>query len=571
MLYSTLKQEHPDFCGGLYEELGDFYEGGHRLLCNAKKYLPKYPNEAGPVHEYRVKNLSYVNHLGQIVDYYVANLFAVEPVVTPPSDAEKESSVGSAPVDENFYTAFGNDADRKGTPFAKLARASFAELLLKRQCLVAVDLPAADPTQPKPETRADEEKMGADRAYLVAVPVEMLTDWSLDEVTGEYDWAKLRRQYDPSEQPEDKRGFLVDEFKLWRNDNGTIRWELYRTPPFKPDAPPSDGLDIPLHSEGVTTFKRIPLVRAELPAGLWVGNKLLSLAREHFRRRSMLMSAEDRSLVAIPWIKLGPEIPAVHDALPSDTGQGGAASAAAAGPVSQFRSRGWTTLTDKDDIGFAEPEGKCYELTNRQLGELVDEMHRTVHQMAQSVGNTTKALGRSGKSKQQDKGATEVVLGAYGSLVRDWCAQIYGFISDARGEKVEWVAHGLDEYNLSDRDAVLKEAEKVELICEAIPSPTFKKHFKMQVALQLMGDLPPSVQDEIRDELEEAVDEAEDEAKQMHEAMLEAAANPPQPPQDAGTGSPAPPGQPPPAKGKGPGWAARVGKGMGKPKPAEGA
>jgi hypothetical protein len=259
----------------------------------------------------------------------------------------------------------------------------------------------------------------------------------------------------------------------------------------------------------VTTFRRIPLLPLEMPPGLWVGNKLGCLAREHFQRRSALNAAENKSLFAIPFIKLGPEISAPGEALPSEAQQN---PNRGRDPRGEFNRRGYVVLGKDDDIGFAEPDGKAYELVERQLEKLVDEMFRVVHQMAASVSATTTALGRAAASKVEDRNATEVVLGAYGALVRDFAKRVYDCIGTARSEHVVWTPHGLDKFELEDRDGIVKEALAVDSI--AIPSPTFKKMYKTKLAFALLGNVPPETQDVIKGEIEDGV-EAEAELRDV--------------------------------------------------------
>ena len=166
----------------------------------------------------------------------------------------------------------------------------------------------------------------------------------------------------------------------------------------------------------------------------------------------------------------------------------------------EFNRKGYVVLGKDDDIGFAEPGGAAYELVDKQLEKLVDEMFRVVHQMASSVSATKQALARAAASKAEDRRATEIVLAAYGALVRDFAKRIYDCLSAARGEDVVWTVHGLDKFELEDRDGIVKEALSLDAI--AIPSPTFRKTYKTKIALALVGNVPPETQDVIREEIE---------------------------------------------------------------------
>jgi hypothetical protein len=121
--------------------------------------------------------------------------------------------------------------------------------------------------------------------------------------------------------------------------------------------------------------------------------------------------------------------------------------------------------------------------------------------MAASLSSST-ALARSGVSKALDLEATMVTLRAYGALLRDLAARTYELLSDARGERVDWVAHGLDRFEAYDRATTLQEALQSANL--PVASPTFRTEYQTRLALALLPGLPPEVQATVRREIEEA-------------------------------------------------------------------
>ena len=502
MNYGTLRQRNPAYTESRWEELEDLYVGGYPLVEKASRYLPRFVGENRERYAERLSAASYVNYIGQIADYFVANLFDQELTVTPASDAKDTSTPGTEPVDDGFWQAFAHDADLRGTPLAKLLRQVFTTALVKGKGLVAQDLPAAPSS--KLASRADEDAAGAARGYAFEVSPEQLLDWETTD-TGTFAWAVLHRSVMRRASPAERRDRVVEEFKVWLQDSEFARWELYRTKAHKPNESPKDEEELTLAASGTTTFRCVPLFELAMPAGLWVGNKLGVLAREHFQRRSALNAAQNKSLFAIPYVKLGPEVTAPGDAMPSEAQQN---PHRGRDPRGEFNRKGYVVLGKDDHIGFAEPDGHAYALVDGQLEKLVDEMFRIVHQMAASVAATKTALGRAGVSKAEDRRATEIVLTAYGALVRDFAKRLYDCLSAARGETVIWTPHGLDKFELEDRDGILKEALAVDAI--AIPSPTFRKVYKTKLAYALVGNVPPETQEVIRDESERFVDREDD-------------------------------------------------------------
>tara|TARA_B100001123_G_scaffold418658_1_gene522926 strand:+ start:796 stop:2505 length:1710 start_codon:yes stop_codon:yes gene_type:complete len=497
VLFSILNQRNPDYRARTWQELELLYRGGYDLtLREVEAFLPRHIGEHVERYAERVRSASYVPYFAQICDYFAAALFSHRLSITPGD--EKQSAPDMAPYDE-----FAEDCDLKGHTLDRCLRDVFVDALVFGKGLIAVDFPQLDAEM---VSRADEDRAGLGIPYAYQVPVEQLIDWEYAD-DGTYKWAILKREVISRESPTAARDKCHFEFMVWQRDGEFARWELYRTEPrpLRAHMQRDPKEDVPLVADGVTSFRRVPIVTLHMPSGLWVGNKVGPLAKEHFRRRSALVAAEAKSLFSIPYVKLGPEIGGVGDPLPSEAQQN---PWRGRDPRLQLENKGYMVLGAGDDIGFAEPNGHAYELVDKQVGDLVDEMFRIVHQMAFSVSSTSSSLGRSGLSKSEDRRATETVLAAFGELVRDFAVRLYDTVAEARGDDVYWQAHGLDNFKIWDRDELLREGVEVDRV--NIPSPTFKRLYKGEIALRILGDVTPDVAQTIRDEIEAAQDDIAD-------------------------------------------------------------
>jgi hypothetical protein len=366
---------------------------------------------------------------------------------------------------------------------------------VKGRGILACDFPAA--TAPV-VTRADEEAAGLARGYAFPIEVEHLIDWEKDD-HGRFTWCVLRREVERRSSVFVKRARAV-AYKVWVMGPEFAEWAIYEDS--EPDKKDVKGREIPLVAEGKTQFRRIPILELEVPEGLWVGNKIGPLAREHYQRRSLLVSAENHSMVAIPVAKLGPEFGAAGGEMPSEAQQN---PHRGDDPVRQFETHGFLKIGAGDSFDFVAPDGGAYQVVDEQLAALVDEMFRVVHQMAASVSSTANAVGRSGDSKAEDRNATEIILTAYGSLVRDFAQTLYETLSEARGEDVEWQPHGLDKFRLTDKAALLEEA--LALASITIPSKTWRRMKLKELALGMLENVEPAVQAVITAELDSASDD----------------------------------------------------------------
>jgi len=549
--YATLTQKHPDYDDKRYGRIEELYEGGWRIQRKAKDYLPKLAFEHGRPYTNRIDTASYQPFFGQILDQFVADLFAQPLTIVPAGDAKDPNTPGEYP-DEEFYANLAKNIDGEGMILVDLARDLLTTALKHRCAYAMVDAPvdADDP----PANLDEEEKRGLRRFYAYEVPPSQVRDWLLD-ANGAFQWVVLSTREQERQTPLDTRDTVRETFTIWTiGDDGYARWARYGCE-YKVSEPPQGERMVTLQDEGSTSFDRIPLLRLELPRGLWVGNKIGPQAIEHWRRRSALIGAEARSCVAIPVVARGAEMPAAGEGLSetqTDPNRGH-------DPEKRFERDGFVTLGAGDKLYFAEPEGKAYEIIDKQLDGLREAMYAVNHQMAASVKPTHAALGRSGLSKQKDQEATARVLSALGHFVREFFLRLYDTISRARGEDVVWVAHGLDSYEVDDREQILEESLQLQAV--AVPSKTFRIEHAYRLVQKLVPNLPPQTLATIRDEIVGGI-EAEQEIRTLtQEAQrdaIEGGGDDAKDDPDAEAGSPKQPG-----KGGNEGPASVGGKGEG--------
>lgn len=519
LTYGVLARTHEEYDAELWRKIRLFYEGGFELLKHADEFLVRVPNEPPERYEYRVKTASYICYFGQVIDYLVGALFHEDLQVVAAGDARKGEPIGPIP-DETFYKTFANDADRRGTPLAAIAAQAVTTALLCKRAWIAVDLPEFDSTLELPN-RAAEDALGVNRAYAFEAPPEEVLNWHRN-ADGKLLWLVTRwREIDRSD-PFAKVEEYRERFKVWLRSANGASWLTFETEPHK-----LEGNDVPCKEEplalidqGTTSFREIPFVELELPAGLWAGNKIGPLALEHFRARSDLRGSLGRSLVEIPFVKLGPEIPGIGEALPAQKAQH---PNRGDDPIAQYERKGYMVLGDKDELGFAGPSGKGFEVAQQSLDNLREEIYRTVTAMALSLPNTAATVGRSGESKREDRSATEIVLEAIGKLVRRAAVRVYDVVAGGRGEKFVWTAQGLSTFNVAARGELVDEAERVFAL--DIPSSTFWREYKARAAIGLVPNANPETKATIQKEIASGVDEADSLAELMKKRLSEGGAD----------------------------------------------
>lgn len=504
--YKTLNQKHHEYDHDKLERLESLYEGGDELLENLSLFIPQKPGEHPTVYAERLSHASYINYMAEIIDYYASNLFSKPLAVMAADDASDPSTLGQSMDDNDFYQQFAADANLAGDSLSAVLKMVFTDTLTYGYGYVGVDFPLITEM---PTNLQEEEEMGASRAYLYCVDVESVINWEMDDF-GKFKWIVLKKCYCPQQGPLEEVTKKIHQFKIWTIENGYAKWAIYEIET-KLNREPKPNDEVALVSEGITSFHEIPVLCLEVEKGLWIGNKIGNLCADHLKLRTSLLHGEARSLYAMPWYKQGAEFDGsgALSHINEDVHRGNKGARA-------FSNKGFAVLGPSDEVGFMEPEGKAYELINQQLADLADEIHRVVHQMANTIKAQTQALSRSAASKDLDNRATEIILQEYGSTVREFAKQVYVCISEARNEDIVWTAKGLSNYQVVDKEMVLKEAMALNGAID-IPSDTFKKlHLNLLVSA-FVPNISPDTQMVIQKEIEDAIDSGHFEQKEEDE------------------------------------------------------
>lgn len=529
--YKRLTQRHPSYKPERIALVNALYEGGFAVTDRAKDILRVQVGENQERFDYRARIASYAPYYGQIVDGFVSDLFNQSLSIRPVNESKEPGADPYAGADEEFWKDFSEDADGEGKSFLDLMAEAVTSAMNHRRGIVAIDSPRGAAAN-----KLEAKERGLDKLYAYVLPVEQVIDWKMTKRNSRrYQWLIRWEKEQERESPTGDRTKIRETFTLWTIGDAPgskASWEKYEIE-YPQDKPPQDDTLVHLADSEVTAFDVIPFSVRDLPLGLWVGNKIAGQQLEHYNRRAALVGAMAVSMVAIPYIARGTEVGSPGGVVPSETQS---QEDRGANPVGQFQKRGWVPIGAGDKLDFAEPEGKCYDLTDKVLDDLRKDMFAVNFQMAASVRPSPGSMARSGKSKEKDGEATAKVLRKLGSEVREWAVDVHEIVAAARGggeEELKWTAHGMDVFESDSREEVLEESISMSEV--DVPSPTFRKAHRKKVARQLLENADPETYAQIDAEIEEATDdefERDAEREQLeHEATtanLEASAeNPP--------------------------------------------
>jgi hypothetical protein len=474
------KTHHKHYQPDYWAKIRALYAGGCHLLEDKKlleSLFPRHLAEEDWVYEERKKRAFYIPYMGLLCDFMPAALGG-DPLKLVPTPKTTDP----------FYTRFFDDCSKPGgerVVFSELIRETVLTALLTRRAWALVDLPEVSKDDPEPRSRFEEETLGRLDAYVVAVDPESVIDWERD-AAGELKWANICTVERPRDSIDDTRSRVIETYTVY-DRNG---WARYIVTYDDAKGPPKPKTEIPLASSGAHSFGRVPLASMRLKPGLWAGNKLESVAREHLNKRCALSWGIYRSLFQILVANLaGP------DPTNPITENADRAIDQAVGPGRMM------ILGGNDKLAFAAPDAEPYRVAAEDLATLRDEMFRVLEQMARSVDNTGAALKRSAASKQADASSTSIVLRAIGILGRKFAVDILDLVSRGRGDQdLKWSASGFDQFDDVSMDSFISEAGIVETM--SIPSQAFQVDYKFELARRLVPGASEDRLKQYRQELE---------------------------------------------------------------------
>ena len=460
-----IEREHPEYAAkkAMWRMYRDLYAGGVQLKANAEEYLARRQKEPGDVYGERLSHVFYENYIGSIIDWYAATLFRREPLLT----IEGVNEGG-----RRFFSGFAEDCDLKGTSLTDFFRGRLVEALIQGKSHMLVDFPR---TTTPASSRAEEERLGASRAYLVECPVEDLINWSVDE-RGNYDWIVLR------ETLQRKQRVDIGE---WTKETRWLYYDRERFRVYRRVEGGTQGGEPELVAEGrhaLAKQSRVPLFELNFSEGLWLMNKAGLLQLEHFNKSNALAWALTMGLFATPVI---------------------------------YSDRAWNQIVGEsyyiqlgpdDKFGWTEPEGKVYQIAADNLGRLKEEIYRVSYLLTQAGGSLSSASSQSGLSKQRDFAVTQEVLRAYGDAVKDSMKRVLKAIETAREDDLTIDVSGLDEFDIGDFSGELDDAER--LLGLGVQSKTLRREVFKKLAFKYLCDMRQGVKDQISREIDEWLDHA---------------------------------------------------------------
>lgn len=458
---TTINREHPEYAArkAMWKQYRDLYSGGEQLRERASEYLARRHKEPNQIYAERLSKVFYENYVGSIVDWYAATLMHRAPNVT---------FDGTGVAAKSFYADLSNNCDLRGTSLSEFFRHRFVETLVCGSSYIVADFPRA---KGPVTTRAEEDASGRSRAYLMSYGPDEVINWNYDDAGG-LDWVVIRTSCLQQSKVTDPK---------WERET---RWIYYDRDNFQIYRKQGDSKEIELVDEGRHGFAglhRVPVFQMKVTDGLWLLNKSALLQLEHFNKSNALSWALTVGLFATPVV---------------------------------YSDREWNQvvgesyyiqLGPQDRFGWAEPEGKVYQIAADNLVKLKDEIYRVCYLLVQA-GETSGQTKQTATGRQLDFSTTEQVLRAYGDTVKNSMKQVLWAIAAARQDGISIDVAGMDEFDIDEFGSELDDAKK--LLELGIGSPTLVKQVYKKVALKYLSDARQEIKTKVSEEIDRMQDPA---------------------------------------------------------------
>lgn len=473
LTWADLKVRHTSYDLKFWQECRALYAGGPRLLQNdevLERLFPSNLYEDPDVYKERKRRAHYFPYAGTILDALVAGLgsdplrvsFAIADeetgeLKTPPAAEWWERWVGDV-TGESTADDEDQGGDETGCSLHEFMTRVVREAEQVRTAWILCEIPDDE------DPIVDGAPPGDRDPALRILPAETVIDWQEGkDHCLEYVLTLEERQVRKTLRA--RRGVIEQTYTLWTPTS----WVRYVVE-FDPAQPPNDDAPIVPTLVGEHGFEEVPVLRFELPEGMWGMGKMHSLSREHFNKRCAMSWAEYKSLFPILYEFNGNEDGANGMPVPAAQRDRGRS-------LNQIRAQGYSQLRGNEDRAeFVGPAAEAFVAAREGCKDTMREMHRVMYSMALSADMGTQAMARSGESKKEDKQPTEVILDFIGLLVRYGVRSLLALIARGKattlpGRKVQGLEHfdtqgvqdAIDEATTLFAGVPMKSARFVEL------------------------------------------------------------------------------------------------------------
>lgn len=500
---SMLRQKRPEWNdkSEVWTDLHILYTGGYLIRQNAMRFLWRRPKEDANVYSVRVDHVSYHDLLGTGLGWYAAELFETAPEIGLLQ--EQPNGPGKPPTTDIqfFYDhKFFKNCDRNGTSYVNFwQRDVMPKMLIFGEAWVLTDLPKAPgDDEDQPTSLQEQRDMGLLDPHLTAYTPMQVINYQFDQ-TGDLEWCVIQTTYQenvflgaPMAVDRwyyfDKTSYRVYEYRrdlekagettVQVTPAGAANLTIQNAPINQAMASDRDP-EVPLIAEGLhalAEFRRCPVRRYLLPDNLWIANRAYLPLLDHFNQDNSLSWALFMANLAMPVI-IG-DVDLTNQVL---------------------SEMGFIQLPEGCSYKWTEPEGKSFEVSQKRVATLREEIYRSMYLYGIGREQSSTAGSQSGFSKQMDFMAASDILDALGELIIEGMQNMLVDVADSRGD--DGLVFDVRGFHFEEH-VTLQEIETIDkAINMLVPSATFERELYRLVARAFLKDANPELFEKIIEEI----------------------------------------------------------------------
>ncbi|MDE2103005.1 MAG: hypothetical protein KGL39_37520, partial [Patescibacteria group bacterium] len=180
-------------------------------------------------------------------------------------------------------------------------------------------------------------------------------------------------------------------------------------------------------------------------------------------------------------------------------------------------------VPENGDIGYLQPDSSTFEIADKRLGNVREEMYRQLCLQAQGRSSSASASSQSGYSKEMDLHPSRDVLNGLGDILRAGLRGIFRDVADAHGDAD--IDADIRGFAFDETDEA-GELAKFDMFMDsdlAVASPTLDREMKKKQARVMLPDARPELQAKIDAEIDAAPTKQEQREKEQEQQQQQMA------------------------------------------------
>ena len=502
MDFQTINTHCPKLDIHYLKEVSLLYQGGNLLTKHADCFVQILQGENYKSYRERLSLLSYKNFFSQIIDSITSKLF--------------ENSIKIL-SDNDYFKKLQEENDLN-----RILRKVATNNLVFGESFLLIDFPETDE---KTVFEVDRDysnvpclkvldnqdvinyiKDDDDDNFIELVVKTLVDDKTISALVKERFYYKFDHYTIINKQVKITT-YETNRFKLIENDSSKGQWQNPQTQT-SPAIPiiygsksyqnvPDKKLQIISKKENTINIPKIPVMSLKFGNGLNIGYKLAPIAKEILQDGSALRSFYHKTinpLVVIKHAGMG-EKEEINDAFGSaDRNRN---------PLDSYKSKGFSMITDGDDIIYLEPRGQVADQVAKHVDNLCDQMY---HLSWQTISADVHI--KSGVSKTLDEKQKDIIISAIATEIKQYLAAVIKTILSfvISEPEVDYHIIGLDFSSDSvSREEMIADALNVEKLQLFQASPTFRTIWQSNLADEILtGMADAEISKQIAKEIEES-------------------------------------------------------------------